>query len=39
MERVSKAVLGRILQAVAQKIHLSMWRNTAAVTEWFYKDR
>ena len=37
MGRVSNAVLDRILQAVDQKLHLNMWRNTAAVTEWFTK--
>ena len=37
MRRASKAVLACILQAVDQKLSLNMWRNTAAVTEWFTK--
>ena len=37
MGRVSKAVIDRILQAVDQKLQLNMWKNTAAVTEWFTK--
>ena len=33
--RISKAALDRILTDLNQKLPLNMWRNTAAVTNWF----
>ena len=33
--KISKAALDRILTDVNQKLPLNMWRNTAAVTNWF----
>ena len=33
--KISKTTLGWILTAVNQKKQLNMWKNTAAVTDWF----